>query len=77
MIERFWEWVDRRQVVRRIAFFTTLWMTWQAFTWAAVFAETSSRVGIDVAAIIAAVTAPVAALQGYIFSSYSQGRKDG
>lgn len=77
MIERFWNLVDQRHIVRRVAFFVTLWMTWRAFTWAAVFAETSSRTGMDVAAIIAAVTAPIAALQGYVFSQYGQGRKDG
>lgn len=77
MVGRFWDWIDSRHIVRRIAFFVTLWMTWQSFAWAAVFAETTARTGMDVAAIITAVTAPIAALQGYIFSAYNQGRKDG
>jgi hypothetical protein len=76
MIERFWNWIDTRAIVRRAVLFTTLWMTWAAFAWAAGFAESTERTGIEVAAIIAAVTAPIAALQGFIFSVYSAGRDE-
>lgn len=77
MIARFWTWVDSRAIVRRIVLFVTLWMTWQAFTWAGVFAMTSDRPGMDVAAIIAAVTAPISVLQGYVFQVYTKGREAG
>lgn len=75
MITKFWDWVDHRSVVRRVVLFVTLWMTWAAFHWAATFAATSDKLGIDIAAIIAAVTAPISVLQGYVFRVYSEGRK--
>lgn len=74
-VERFWIWIDQRSIVRRIVLFITLWMTWAAFQWAASFAVTSAKAGIDIAAIIAAVTAPISVLQGYVFKVYSEGRK--
>lgn len=77
IVPRFWDWVDQRSVVRRLVLFTTLWMTWQAFTWAGVFATTTDKPGMDVAAIIAAVTAPISLLQGYVFQVYAKGRNEG
>lgn len=77
MIDRFWSWVDNRSIVRRIVLFAMLWMTWSAFTWAAMFAATSDKSGTDVAAIIAAVTAPISLLQGYVFQVYAKGRNEG
>lgn len=71
---RFWDWIDSRSIIRRIVLFVTLWMTWESFMWAAQFAETTSKTGVEVAAIIAAVTAPVAALQAFIFKVYADGR---
>lgn len=74
-MSRFWDWIDTRSIVRRITLFVTLWMTWESFMWAAQFAETTDKAGLEAAAIIAAVTAPIAALQGFIFNTYSNARK--
>jgi hypothetical protein len=76
MIERFWDWVDQRSIVRRIVLFLTVWMTWRAFQWAAVFAASTPKSGMEVAAIIAAVTAPITYLQSAAFKTYSEGRKE-
>lgn len=73
---KFWNWIDTRAIVRRIVLFVTLWMTWEAFQWAAEFAETTTKSGVEVAAIVAAVTAPIAALQGYVFKIYAATRSD-
>jgi hypothetical protein len=76
MIAAFWDWVDSRSVVRRLVLFITLWMTWLAFQWAADFAlVVIDKSGIEAAAIIAAVTAPISVLQGYVFKVYAEGRK--
>lgn len=76
MIAAFWDWVDSRSVVRRLVLFITLWMTWLAFQWAAEFAlVVIDKSGIEAAAIIAAVTAPISVLQGYVFKVYAEGRK--
>lgn len=73
-ITKFWDWVDSRGVVRRIVLFVTLWMTWRAFQWAAEFASTTTRSGMDIGAIIAAVTAPITYLQASAFKVYSDSR---
>jgi hypothetical protein len=75
IFDAFWNWVDERCVVRRVVLFVTLWMTWEAYQWAAEFAQAADRPGTDVAAIIAAVTAPISLLQGAVFKVYSEGRK--
>lgn len=74
-MNRFWDWVDRRRIVHRLMLFITLWMTWEAFHWATMYASTVEISGMDAAAIIAAVTAPISALQGYVFKVYSESRK--
>ena len=60
--------------VRSFVLYITVWMTWEAFTWAAEFATTTAKVGADVALIIAAVTAPISVLQGFVFKVYSESR---
>jgi hypothetical protein len=70
----FWDFVDRRAIVRRIAFFVTLVMSWESFVWARDFATTTAKTGAEVGLIIAAVTAPVAALQGFVLKVYSDAR---
>lgn len=71
----FWNFVDSRAIVRRVTLGVTLWMTWKSFTWATVFAASYQvGAGVDMGAVIAAVTAPIAALQGYVFKVYSDGR---
>lgn len=61
--------------VRSFVLCVTVWMTWQAFAWAALFATTTDKAGADVALIIAAVTAPISVLQGFVFKVYSESRK--
>lgn len=73
-ITRFLDFIDRRAVVRRIVLLITVWMTWRSFVWAAAFAQTTTFDGTNTGLVIAAVTAPVAALQGFIFKVYSEGR---
>ena len=65
------EW-ERRLAVRRSAvLFITLWMTYRAFEWAATYASaTSLTSGLEAAAIIAAVTAPITYLQTAVFKAY-------
>ena len=72
-------WADRRQFlsVRALVMYITLIDTWYAFDWAARFAyvaPTAQMDGMQVAAIIAAVTAPIAALQAFVFKWYTETR---
>ena len=73
-ITEFWDWIDGRGVIRRIVLFVTLWLTWESYRWAAMFAESTDKSGVEVAAIIAAVTAPVTLLQASAFKAYIEGR---
>lgn len=71
----FWDWVDTRLVVRRILTLGTFAMTVWVIQWAMIFAYDTSHSGTEVAMIIGAVMVPLTALQGYLFSAYSKGRK--
>lgn len=72
----FLAWADRRHFVsvRAITLAITLWMTWRAFIWAAAFSTVSTHDGTGTALIIAAVTAPISALQAFIFKTYMGGK---
>lgn len=74
MIENgFLAWADRRNFisVRAGTLYATLWMTWTAFDWAGHFAyAVIGRPGLEVAAIIGAVTVPITALQTFTFKWY-------
>lgn len=70
----FWDWVDKRAIVRRVMTIGTFCMTMWVIWWAMGFASTSPRTGGEVAMIIGAIMVPVNTLQGYLFSSYSRGR---
>lgn len=73
-VKTFWDFIDSRAIVRRIVLFATLWLTFRSFYWAAHFAEISTRTGLDVAAIIGAVTAPVSLLLSAVSKFYSESR---
>jgi hypothetical protein len=72
----FLQWIEFKNFasVRSFVLYVTVWMTWEAFNWAAIFATTTDKQGADVALIIAAVTAPISILQGYVFKTYSESR---
>lgn len=74
MLERVFNFIDERHVVRRVAFFLVLGLTTKTLLWTLDFASTSPRPGVDIAAIIAAVWAPLTALQAAIIALYNQGR---
>lgn len=71
-------WVDRRHFisVRSFNLYICMWMTWKVSEWAFAFAHMSTFNGLETAGVIAAVTAPVCALQGFVFGSYMKA-KDG
>lgn len=72
--KRFWDWVDERGIVRRVVLAVAIAMTWEVTHWAMTYVGASTRPGIDLAAIIAAVTAPASMFGGYVFKSYIESR---
>lgn len=55
---------------RTVVLGTAIWMTWAVSDWAMWFATGNARNGMEIAAIIAAVTAPICAFGGYIFKAF-------
>lgn len=76
-MSRLLAWLDRRNFVsvRAGTLYLTLWLTVRVTDWAFAFAYSTKLPGVEAAAIIAAVTAPVCALQGFVFNSYMGGKK--
>ena len=69
------EWETKLAIRRSTVLFITLWMTYRAFEWAAHYATTTSETsGLEAAAIIAAVTAPISALQAAVFRAYIESK---
>ena len=54
---------------------TAIWMTWLVSDWAMWFATGNSRNGVEIAAIVAAVTAPICAFGGYVFKTFADSNK--
>ncbi len=75
LIKDLLDFIDNRAVVRRFVLVFTLYMTWLSTYQAWVFAKASTFDGLGTAAVIAAILAPTAALQGFAFSTYSDARK--
>lgn len=69
-----WDWFDKRQIDRHTASLLIFWITWKITTWAMTFASAEARPGLEVAAIIGAVTAPWAAVQGAAIKFYFDSR---
>lgn len=61
--------------VHTVTLGVTLWMTFEAYHWAGMFALQTEKTGAEVALIIGAVTAPITYLQKAVFEIYSQSRK--
>lgn len=68
-------WIDRHAVIRRAVLGTAIWMTWAVSEWAMWFAVDNARNGMEIAAIIAAVTAPVTVFGGYVFKVYAESKR--
>jgi hypothetical protein len=67
--------LDDGKVFRRITLMITLWMTWSSFAWAAEFATAwiaTQRPGLEFAAVLAAVLAPMSYVQKAVFDAYTK-----
>lgn len=62
--------LDKYKVIHRMMLLFACAMTAKAYTWGAWFATGNARDGVEIAAIIAAVTAPVTLLATSVYSNY-------
>lgn len=66
--------LDNGAWFRRLYVIFATVLSWNVIKWSMHFAETSNLPGVEVAAIIAAVTASVAAIQTFAFTDYMKSR---
>jgi hypothetical protein len=64
------DFIDRRQVIRRGAFIWVLWLTGKVMTWTLDYTWHVNLTGAEIGIVIAAVWAPMAALQAATFRFY-------
>lgn len=75
LLTRLWDWVDRRDADKHAVSIVILSGTYVLTQWAMRFAEAnSSKSGTEIAAIIAAVTAPYLAVQAAAIKFYFESR---
>lgn len=74
-VTRFYDWIDQRQVDKHFVSLAILFGTIRITEWAMSYASGSARPGLEIAAIIAAVTAPYMALQAAAVGFYFNYRK--
>jgi len=67
--------VDGRRIDQHAASILVFWVTWRITSWAMAFASSEARPGLEVAAIIAAIVAPWAAVQGAAIRFYFDSRE--
>lgn len=69
------DFIDERQVVRRAMVLIVLWQLVDAYMFAKNYAYRDHMTGLELSAVIAAITVPVTALQGLLFRLYDQSRR--
>lgn len=68
------KWIDDYQVIRRLVLATAIWMTWEVSRWSMWFATGNERDGMQIAAMLAAIQAPVTLFAGTVFKAYVEGK---
>lgn len=71
----FMDWLDNRMIVRRVLLLLTMYLVWDSYAWCKQFAVSTTRDGLQIAAIIAAVTGPVTVLLKFVLDNYTDARK--
>lgn len=74
-LQRFWTWVDARDIDKHVVSLLVLIGTYRLTEWAMAFvAVCKDKTGVEIAAIIAAVTGPYMALQAAAIKFYFDAR---
>lgn len=72
---QFFDFLDQRRIVRRAMVLVVLWQLVDSYLWAKGYAATTTRTGVEIGLVIAAVLAPVTTLQGFLFRVYDGSRQ--
>jgi hypothetical protein len=73
-LDRFLQIEQALGIRRTLVLFLSIWLTYDSYQWAAQFATWTERTGVEVAAIIGAVTAPVSWIVVAVFKVYAEGK---
>lgn len=74
-LTRFWDWIDRREIDKHLLSIGVFWGTVKITEWAMVYASAHiDKSGVDVGAVIAAVTGPYSLLQAACVKFYFDNR---
>lgn len=74
LMTRWWDFIDERNIHKRVVSFAILLGTVSVTIWATRYAEGADRPGLEVAAILAAVLAPYMALQAAGLKYFFEGK---
>lgn len=75
ILTRIWDWIDKRDIDKHVLSIVILYGTKILTSWAMAFATANSgKSGIEIAAIIAAVTGPYMVLQAAAIKFYFEAR---
>ncbi len=73
--QRFWDWIDYRDVDKHLVSFATLAMTYYMVRWSMHFAEVNPyKSGTELAAVLGVINAPYMALQAAVLKFYFDSR---
>lgn len=71
----FWDWFDQRDIEKHTTASAVMYVTYKVIFWSMSYAELAvNHPGLDIAAVIAAVNAPMLALQAAVVSFYFKSR---
>lgn len=71
-LDRFWKTIDDGQVVRRIAFFGMMYLTYVSYSWAMAYISSITQITVDHGLVIGAVLGPISGLQGAVIKFYAE-----
>ncbi len=67
--------LNQYRAIRIAVLGIAIWMTWEASKWSMWFATGNTREGVEIAAILAAVQAPITLFASTVFKAYVESRK--
>lgn len=68
--------MDRAKLGRKVMLYSTLYLTFNSYSWAKSFVETHDKLsGVEIGAVVAAVLLPISYLQKSVFDTYSDSTK--
>ncbi len=74
LLVQMWEFIDARDIDKHAVTIATLYISVEVVRWSMGFAQISTKPGIDIAAIIGAINAPLMAMQSVTIKWYFDSR---